>query len=416
MKFTKCDVFTPEKISRLMASKLSNKGTLLEPSVGTGNLLRYVEMGNYTQIDTYELKPEYLAQITDERINKHNADFLKSNIPTKYDNIIMNPPYIKVQDLTPEYRKFINTQFGKGMATDIYYAFILKCLDILTDDGTMVCITHNAYLYNKSAVGLRKRLIDNGHIKEIIDYKTEKVFGGISVYCCITVITKQRNETLLYNGTEIRTANVETTEYNIFHRHTNQSQMKLRDVCRITNGIATLRDAIYIHTQKKYDEPCWQPITNGREDKYIIYPYTNGKIMEETEFQTANPNTYAYLTEHKHELSLRDKSNKTYPKWYAYGRTQSLVKSLKETVIYIPAFINPDDFVMTTRSPVLFQSCLCIEPNDGIRTEQIEKAINENINYLKEVSAKRGGGWITVSSRNLYEISITIQPTLATLE
>ncbi len=416
MKFTKCDVFTPEKISRLMASKLSNNGTLLEPSAGTGNLLRYVGMDNYTQIDAYELKSEYLTQITDERINKHNADFLKSSIPTKYDNIIMNPPYIKVQDLTPEYRKFINTQFGKGMAADIYYAFILKCLDILTDNGTMVCITPNAYLYNKSAVGLRKHLIDNGHIKEIIDYKTEKVFDGISVYCCITVITKQRNEILLYNGTEIPTANIETTDYNIFYRPINQGQMKLRDVCRITNGIATLRDGIYIHSQKKYDEPCWQPITNGREDKYIIYPYTNGKIMEENEFQTANPNTYAYLNEHKHELSLRDKSNKTYPKWYAFGRTQSLMKSSKENVIYIPAFINPDDFVMTIRSPALFQSCLCIEPNDGVCAEQIKNAINENINYLKEVSSKRGGGWITVSSRNLYEISITIPPTLARLE
>lgn len=422
LKFTKCDVFTPEIISRLMASKLSNAGTLLEPSAGTGNLLRYVEMGNYTQIDAYELKAEYLAEIKNERVSKHNADFLHADIQAKYDNIIMNPPYIKVQDLTMEYRAFLNTKFRilNGGMVDIYYAFILKCLDVLSDNGTMVCITPNSYLYNKSAFGLRKHLIGNGFIKEIIDYKTEKVFAGISAYCCITVMTKQRNEHLVYNGTPIRVVDIGTSDYNIFNRRVETASVccRLRDVCRITNGIATLRDGIYIHAQKKNDEPCWQPITNGREgeDKYIIYPYINGKIMDETAFQTANPKTYAYLTEHKHELSLRDKSNKTYPQWFAYGRTQSLVKSTKENVIYIPAFINPNEFQMSVRRPALFQSCLCIEPFDGFGAEQIVQSIKENIKHLEEVSSKRSGGWITVSSRNLYDISITVPTALATLE
>ena len=37
-KFLKCDVFTPDNISNLMANKLHKTGNLLEPSVGTGNL------------------------------------------------------------------------------------------------------------------------------------------------------------------------------------------------------------------------------------------------------------------------------------------------------------------------------------------------------------------------------------------
>ena len=45
-KFIKCDVFTPDDISKLMASKLNNKGTILEPSVGSGNLLKYINLEN----------------------------------------------------------------------------------------------------------------------------------------------------------------------------------------------------------------------------------------------------------------------------------------------------------------------------------------------------------------------------------
>jgi hypothetical protein len=48
----------------------------------------------------------------------------------------------------------------------------------------MVSITPNSYLYNKSALGLRKYLFDNGYVKEI-DFKEKKVFADASVYCCI---------------------------------------------------------------------------------------------------------------------------------------------------------------------------------------------------------------------------------------
>jgi hypothetical protein len=42
--------------------------------------------------------------------------------------------------------------------------------------------------------------------------------------------------------------------------------------------------------------------------------------------KTTNPQTYSFLEDHKEELGKRDKGNKLYPKWYSFGRTQSLVK------------------------------------------------------------------------------------------
>ena len=57
--FIKCDVFTPDTISKIMASKLGNQGSLLEPSVGTGKLLTYLDINHYDKVDLYELKKEY---------------------------------------------------------------------------------------------------------------------------------------------------------------------------------------------------------------------------------------------------------------------------------------------------------------------------------------------------------------------
>ena len=43
MSFTKSDVFTPDKISYKMSTYLYNNGNLLEPAVGDGQLLKFLE-------------------------------------------------------------------------------------------------------------------------------------------------------------------------------------------------------------------------------------------------------------------------------------------------------------------------------------------------------------------------------------
>ena len=320
----------------------------------------------------------------------------------------MNPPYIKVQDLSHEYRAFLRANFTtlKTGLVDIYYAFILKCLQLLNDNGRMVAITPNSYLYNKSALNLRKLLFGNRYIEEIIDYNDVKVFKGISVYCCITVFTKNYKDTLKYNDITYHYNDVVKT-YSLFNNigASSKNTKKLQDICKIKNGIATLRDKIYIHQNKLNEEPCWSLITNGTQEKYIIYPYNNAKIIDENEFKNENPLTYEYLLENKEELSKRDKGNKVYASWYAYGRTQSIKKSNKEC-LYIPCFLDPKNFTITKNKDILHYGCLCIEPNDSNDLDYIKDVIIKNIDYITRNSQKRSGGWINVSSRVLNEIAI----------
>ena len=402
----KCQVFTPDNISKIMADKLYKSGSLLEPSVGTGNLLKYLNLNNYDHIDVYEINKSYLDLITNSKINKHNLDYLKNTTHKKYKNIILNPPYIKIQELSIDNRKFIKENFtvlDSGLI-DIYYAFIIKCIDQLDNDGIMVAITPNSYLYNKSSFKLRKYLFENKFVKEIIDYKSEKVFPNHSVYCCITVFTKNNKEYLTYNDTIINYSSINVSDYNIFTL--NQKVKMLDSICKISNGIATLRDKIYIHKEKLFDEPCWKNITDGKNMKYIIYPYNDGNIINESLFIKNNPKTYTYLLDNKDELAKRDKGNKKYETWYAFGRRQSLKISKKNLVIYIPSLIDPSNISITVREPCLFQSCLCIEPNNENNIENIVNIIKKNINYLKSISLQRSSGWITLSSRNLYKIPI----------
>jgi len=449
LNFTKCDIFTPDSITKLMTSKLEKysvcvgEGNLLEPSVGKGNLLKYLNWSKYCEVDIYEIKQEYLDSISldsvslynsGDKIKKYKCDFLKCSILKRYENIIMNPPYIRVQDLSKEYREYLRCEYnilGGGMV-DIYYAFIIRCLNLLTETGVMISITPNSYLYNKSALKLRKYLFDNKYIEEIIDFKEKKVFDGVSVYCCITVFTKREKEYILYESdgvcNKISYSDI-TRSYSLFDIEESAnvsdgpsdspspsvsvsdspSVRTLRDVCKIRNGIATLRDKIYIHDRQLFSEPCWRKITNGARERYIIYPYDNNKIISEDTFSKNNKLTYEYLVSHKSELNKRDKGNKKYAAWYAYGRTQS-IKSSNSKCIYIPCFLDPKciEKNIYTHENILHSSCLCIEPykDSSLSIDSIIRVIKKNIDFINKNSAKRSGGWINMSSRILYLVRI----------
>ena len=416
--FMKCDIFTPDNISKLMSSKLKNSGSLLEPSAGIGNLLKYIDLTHYSTIDLYELKKEYTdilhQNMTLEKetnnLSIYNCDFLKTNIENRFDNIIMNPPYIKIQDLSEEYRDFIKTTFPvlESGLVDIYYAFIVKCIQLLKTNGVLVSITPNSFLYNKSAFKLRKYLFENHYIEEIIDFNEKKIFKGVNVYCCITIFRKSTaaKKNLIYNNKVIPYSSIKKN-YSLFQLE-EVSTTILGSLCIIKNGIATLRDKIYIHSKKIFEEPCWKEITNGMKKDYIIYPYKNGKIIKEEEFMKENPDTYHYLLEHKEELARRDKGKKKYSTWYAFGRTQSILYDDSIESIYIPSFIHPDNIkdYLHPQKGILHRSCLCITPKKYTDMPIIVETIEKNIDFIVNNSQKRSGGWINLSTRILKQISI----------
>ena len=410
LEFNKCDVFTPDAISKIMASYLTHTGNLLEPAVGDGQLLKFINTQSYSSIDIYDIKKMYLDMCPDAtNIHKHHADFIQKDITTKYMNIILNPPYIRIQDLSTDYRCYIKKKWDildKGNI-DIYYAFILKCLDVLDDKGVMVCITPNSYLYNVSSRPLRKYLIDNRLIQTIIDYKSEKVFKNVSTYCCITVFTKQKKESFIYNNKKINYNKITNKDYNIFNTTSNTAKT-IGDICTIKNGIATLRDKIFLHDTKLFNEPCWTRVTTLHKERWGICPYTDkGKVLEEDYFKQHNPLTYAYLVSHKEELAKRDKGHKVYPKWYSYGRTQSLVRFNSEKVMYISGFSDPEHIQYKIDTPRLFSSCLCLKVNDISYTlEDIKKIFIKHKTFISNNSSKRGGGWITISGRTLKAVPV----------
>lgn len=314
----KSDVFTPDNISKIMAEFLNNhiveNSSLLEPSVGKGNLLKFLHLDRYEKIDIVDIESEYLKHIKKiKNATKYRGNFLKLKTDKKYTHIISNPPYIRIQDLKDTEKHYIRKMFPdmKGNI-DIFYAFVIKCIELLKDNGIFVSIVPNSWLYNKTGLFFRKLLIDNRYIKEIIDYGSEKVFKNqesekeVSVYCCILILDKTNKLSFVYNKNIMNYDKI--INYSLFQ--TKQFSKVLQDYICCYNGIATLRDKIFIHKTRLFLEPCWKEIFKVSKNRinWIIYPYNeNSKIIRENEFKEKNPNIYSFLLQNKEELLRRDK-------------------------------------------------------------------------------------------------------------
>ena len=75
-----------------------------------------------------------------------------------FDFIIGNPPYIRIQNLKEDERRFMQKyyEFCKTGSTDIYIAFFELAYHLLSPDGVAGFITPNTFLYTETARNLRE--------------------------------------------------------------------------------------------------------------------------------------------------------------------------------------------------------------------------------------------------------------------
>ena len=75
--------------------------------------------------------------------------FLLANLPSYFDFVVGNPPYIRIEQIAPElqreYRRRYSSLFDRA---DLYVAFIERSLDLLGDEGVLSFICADRWIAN----------------------------------------------------------------------------------------------------------------------------------------------------------------------------------------------------------------------------------------------------------------------------
>jgi len=119
-----------------------------------------------------------------------------------FDAVIGNPPYFSIREvarISPEfkiiYNYFKNSEEWKNKfrsATDIYYYFIMKSINLLSKSAQFGFIVENYWLENDYADKLRYILLTNTSIEKLINFGNIKIFEDAGNDTCILMFQKSQ--------------------------------------------------------------------------------------------------------------------------------------------------------------------------------------------------------------------------------
>ncbi|MDT7879377.1 MAG: methyltransferase [Candidatus Hydrothermia bacterium] len=438
-------VWTPREIVDFILDKITlfDNMKILEPACGEGIFISVIteKLKNYeihcVDIDKNALERAKITFKDNPKIKFFNCDFLKSFHEKGYDLIISNPPFIRIQNLEDDYKEFLfnNFSFCKG-DTDIFYAFLEKSIKILKNNGYLAFIIPNSWLWSKAGENFRKFLKRSEFQVEVYDFDHFQIFPKITTYISIIILKKSKGYYHYFRYTGNSFYEVSSSWKNVFEFRLSENNifeivqnhpLKIGDI-RV--GIATLKDKVFIFNPKDEDENFYyldnfkieKQITKeiikntkikSKEDiknnkLRIIFPYENGRLIDEEKLKEKFPNAYEYLLANKEILLKRDKGKKRYESWYAFGRTQG-IKNLFGKKILTPSISKRPIFIYCDKEFALFYAGYGIF-NPPYEFEIMEKILNSSIieEYMFIISKPYRDNWRAYSKIFLEKIKIPI--------
>ena len=286
--FTK-DISLQKKVFEFIKN---NPKKILEPSVGRGDLVKYISK-HYpnTKFTCYEIDKSIDFIINTDCII--SGDFLKIDIKDKWKTIIGNPPYVKTK---------------KG---NLYIDFISKCVDLLKDKGELIFIIPSDFFKLTSAIKTIQKMMDNGTITHIFHPHNENLFENASIDVIIFRYCKNKKleKKVLYNDELLYI--IESRGLLSFSKSKKNDKIIINQLFNVYVGIVTGKESVY-----KNEELGNIEVINGENkiDKYIYinkFPSKDDKINE-------------YILKNKELLISRKIKKFNELNWFQWGAPRNI--------------------------------------------------------------------------------------------
>lgn len=250
--------FTPISIIKKIFEEIDFKliKNVLEPSCGSCEFIQQLDNKPGLSIDCIEhnktIYDEILKLKFKNNVSILNEDFLKYNIDKKYDLIIGNPPYfvIKKDNVNKKYFKYFT-----GRA-NIYIIFIIKCLELLNENGILAFVLPSNFLnciyYDK----LRKYINENYTILNIIQNNDSKYIDTDQETFSL-LLQNKKNDNSKYV--------IELNNYTIF----NNNIPKLKELIKNSTTLDKLKCDVYVGNVVWNQEK--KLLTDNNEYTRLIY-------------------------------------------------------------------------------------------------------------------------------------------------
>ncbi len=301
----------------------NNPENILEPSIGQGDLIEVIcHKYPYVNFDMYEIDENIkLLKAVPEHVVY--GDFMKQQISKKYNTIVGNPPYVRLQH------------------GNLYIDFTEKCYNLLDFNGELIFIVPSDFFKLTSSSKLLNEMLAKGTFTHIYHPNNENLFENASIDVIVYRYCKNPNlpKEVIYNGELLHITN--NNGLITFNKNRNTSSALFMDYFDIYVGLVNGKESVF-----KNEELGNVDILNGEDkiDKYIFiekYPCEDKNINE-------------YLQSHKDTLITRKIKKFNEKNWFEWGaprNIKSIEKNEGNECIYM--------YNLTRKEKVAFKGKVC---------------------------------------------------------
>ncbi|MFX0116953.1 MAG: Eco57I restriction-modification methylase domain-containing protein [Candidatus Hodarchaeota archaeon] len=185
--------FTPRFVAEFMVSLIEKEKTakILEPCAGRGIFLDVLWKSGFKELLAYELDSNLP---NDSPVEIVYRDFLATNDLIRPEVIIGNPPYVRWKNLTRTDReRFKKDPKWKGIInglSDLSYAFLHRCVDLLQPGGELIFITPFFWTETLHSSDLRRKFANCGELSTVINFHEMRIFSAVSLSTIIFKFVK----------------------------------------------------------------------------------------------------------------------------------------------------------------------------------------------------------------------------------
>jgi len=374
-----------------------------------------------------------------------------------FDYVVGNPPYIRIQNLSPEMRLRLS-QYWRVAArgcTDIYMAFYEIGLELLKENGALGFITPNGWTKTDSGEPLRRLLARGKNVDTLIDFGEHQLFKDATTYALIAILRKtsdfkpiklwkyNHNNEFVFHGaipkdrlSAARWDLCDSGEYSRLDCIRKRGK-PLGKIADIHVGVQTLADDVFILEKYGEDETLHHclnsdgaPVKIEKEvalpilkvsvmkdgkdtkERILVCPYRRESLHEpilipEDEMRERFPNAFGHLSAHKLRLLSRDRGVLRYP-WHAHGREMDLQKTLGDKILTAGMNRAPN-FMRCVNPQYTFYSGYAVKIRDNaISAEDLLAQLNSDDMhfFINQTGRDYRNGWKSYSKAFIKDFGV----------
>ncbi len=351
-----------------------------------------------------------------------NADAIAESIKGNLDNgaygaVLSNPPYVKLDHLSPEERDIYRGYFGQQYTgrLDAYVPFVHLCLELSQPGGLVCLVLPQTFLTAANASILRIKISNEFDVRCLVDLSAVPVFGSIGIYS-ILLILQRRNASSIGDGLPAQVAQITESVgaalqacldgraikskcFNVFpapqavfraktwtpvspeQMRINERLSHLRkpsDFMTIAQGFVTGADKIFIRPrgmipdgeERIYidylpDRQIGRYSIPKRAAEVVFFPFDGERQLAEHELAERFPGTWAYLLSHRAELAKRKSVSQSGVLWWKPVRSRDPSTLLKPKIVCPHLMLTPRFSVDATGRFAVSHSPFVVSKDEG---------------------------------------------------